>query len=83
MIPRPRLLIFETHPIQYRAPIFQALESLQPGLFEVVYASDFSVRGYDDPGFGAKLSWDVPLLSGYACRVLGNDAPGGVDRWSG
>ena len=79
----PRLLVFETHPIQYRAPVFQALERLQPGLFEVVYASDFSVRGYDDPGFGAKLSWDVPLLSGYSHSVLGNDAPDGIGRWSG
>lgn len=79
----PALLIFETHPIQYRAPVYQALEKQCPGQFEVVYASDFSVRGYQDAGFGTQLAWDTPLLAGYANRVLGNDAAGGTGRWGG
>lgn len=79
----PALLIFETHPIQYRAPVYQALEKLCPGQFEVVYASDFSVRGYEDTGFGTQFAWDVPLLGGYPNRIMGNDAAGGINRWGG
>lgn len=77
------LLVFETHPIQYRAPVYQALQKLCPDQFEVVYASDFSVRGYGDKGFGAELAWDIPLLTGYRHRVLGNDSDGGINRWRG
>jgi glycosyltransferase involved in cell wall biosynthesis len=79
----PALLVFETHPIQYRAPVYQALQKYSPNQFEVVYASDFSVRGYADEGFGTQLAWDMPLLSGYSNRVLGNDRAGGIGRWQG
>lgn len=78
-----RVLFFETHPIQYRAPIFQRLQQLRPDRFEVIYASDFSVRGEVDREFGTTVSWDVPLLEGYPYRVLGNDGPGGIARWRG
>ena len=38
-----RVMVFDTHPVQYKAPVYQALEQFEPGLFEVVYASDLSV----------------------------------------
>jgi len=47
----PLLLIIETHPVQYRSPIYARLQELCPGSVHVVYASDFSVRGGQDPGF--------------------------------
>lgn len=77
------LLIFETHPVQYRCPIYQELQRIRPSTFKVIFASDFSVRGYSDQGFGKKISWDTPLLNGYNYQVLGNDRPGGINRWSG
>ena len=80
---RKKILIFETHPVQYRAPVYQAIEKEHPGQIEVVYASDFSVRGYKDAGFGASFSWDVPLLSGYPNRVLGNETARGIQHWRG
>lgn len=79
----PKLLIFETHPIQYRAPVFQAMQKLAPDNFEVVYASDFSARGYKDEGFGTNFAWDVPLLSGYPHRVLNNETDRLAEHWSG
>ncbi len=78
-----KLLIFETHPIQYRAPVFQAMQRLSPDSFEVIYASDFSVRGYKDTGFGEKFAWDIPLLSGYPHRVLNNETERKAEHWSG
>ena len=80
MIP---LLVFETHPIQYRCPVYQELQRIRPGTFKVIFASDFSVRGYADQDFGKEISWDTPLLSGYDYEVLGNDREGGINRWSG
>ncbi|MGR3274560.1 glycosyltransferase [Acaryochloris marina NIES-2412] len=44
----------------------------------MVFASDFSVRGYQDSGFGTDLSWDIPLLEGYQYFILkqdSNDSP--------
>jgi glycosyltransferase involved in cell wall biosynthesis len=77
------LLIFETHPVQYRAPVFQELNRLVPDTFEVAYASDFSVRGYSDREFGQNVAWNTPLLQGYKYHVLGNDRKGGIEKWSG
>lgn len=78
-----KLLIFETHPIQYRAPVFQALAQLRPESFEAVYASDFSVRGYKDAQFGTTVAWDTPLLAGYPHRVLHNEVGKGIESWGG
>ncbi len=78
-----KLLILETHPIQYRAPVFQAYERLFPGEIEVVYASDFSIRGYRDKEFANSISWDTPLLNGYRYRVLNNLRGRGIDHWNG
>jgi glycosyltransferase involved in cell wall biosynthesis len=66
------ILIFETHPIQYKAPIYQRLEKLRPGSFRVIYGTDGSMRDGLDPEFGRKVTWDTPLLDGYPYTVLGN-----------
>jgi spore maturation protein CgeB len=74
--PRQRVLIMDVQPVQYKAPVYQALEVMQPGLFEVVYASDTSVKGYRDAEFGVTVAWDTPLMSGYRHRVMGNEREG-------
>ena len=76
MSAQPTLLIFETHPIQYRAPVYSRLAALLPGAIHVAYASDFSVRGGRDPGFGQSFAWDSDLLEGYSSIILhGNSNP--------
>jgi len=72
---QPRLLIFETHPIQYRAPVYSRLAALLPGAIHVAYASDFSVRGGRDPGFGQSFAWDSDLLAGYPSIILHGSNP--------
>lgn len=64
------LLILESHPVQYHAPVYQELAKRCPGKTLVLYASDCSVRGHTDPGFGRVVAWDVPLLDGYPYQVL-------------
>jgi glycosyltransferase involved in cell wall biosynthesis len=71
------IAILDTHPVQYRAPVYRELERLRPGCFTVVYASDFSVKGYQDREFGIQLAWDVPLLDGYSSVIMGHGSPQG------
>lgn len=64
------LAIFESHPVQYRAPVYQKLQRLVPGRFHVFYATDISLHGSHDADFGRNLAWDEPLLEGYPNTVL-------------
>lgn len=64
------LAVIETHPVQYHAPVYRALQ-IQFGIpVTVIYGSDFSIAGYRDHEFGVAFAWDTDLLSGYAARFL-------------
>ena len=67
------LAIFETHPVQYHAPVYRQVAEMGVKL-EVVYGSDFSVRGYKDKEFGASFAWDKELTAGTKCRFLEPEA---------
>ncbi len=67
------IFIFDSHPVQYKAPIYQRLQQLRPGGFKVFYASDSTMRGHRDRDFAAVVAWDTPLLDGYAHAVLNNE----------
>ena len=62
--------IFDSHPVQYRAPVYRELELLAPGSFHVFYATDISLKGNPDKGFGQRIAWDESLLEGYPNTVL-------------
>jgi len=65
-----RLAYLVSHPIQYQAPLLRAI-ARQPDIdLTVFFGSDFSVRGYQDRGFGVGVRWDVPLLDGYRHEFL-------------
>jgi glycosyltransferase involved in cell wall biosynthesis len=67
-----RLGILATHPIQYHAPLFQALaERLD---LQVYYAHRQTAEGQAAAGFGVAFEWDVPLLEGYSYAFLHNRA---------
>ena len=75
------LLVFDSHPVQYRVPIWQNIAHVNENRFHVVYGSICSVRGYKDKGFGKVFSWDEPLLKGYEYTVLNSER--GEDPLSG
>lgn len=75
------LAVIETHPIQYRAPVYRALANQLQVPLTVIYGSDFSVTGYQDQEFGKTFSWDVDLLSGYASRFLSKVNHGGAQTF--
>lgn len=65
-----RLAYLVSHPIQYQAPLLRRI-AREPDIdLTVLFGSDFSVRGYQDEGFGVEVAWDVPLLEGYRSEFL-------------
>ena len=68
-----RLFAVETHPIQYKAPLFRRLAADPRIDLTVLYAMipDAAQQG---AGFGVPFAWDVPLLGGYRHEVLENRA---------
>src|SRR6266446_6925180 len=72
------LLVIETHPVQYHAPVYRYVQMRYDIPVSVVYGSDFSVGGYRDKEFGVTLAWDTDLLSGYAPVFLSRVSEGGA-----
>jgi len=65
-----RLAYLVSHPIQYQAPLLRRI-AREPDIdLTVLFGSDFSVKGYQDEGFGVDVKWDVPLLEGYQYEFL-------------
>src|SRR2546425_4757453 len=64
------LVVIETHPVQYRTPVYRTLQQRYGVPVTVIYGSDFSVAGYHDCEFGNTFAWDGDLLSGYRSVFL-------------
>lgn len=64
------LFIFEKIPVQYRAPLYAAVEAQESGLLNVVYETEGAVSTTSDKEFGGSFAWDIPLLKGYAYSIL-------------
>jgi len=75
------LAIIDTHPVQYRAPVYQTLARDLGIPVTVIYGSDFSVAGYRDREFGASFSWDTDLLSDTNAKFVQRVANGGADSF--
>jgi glycosyltransferase involved in cell wall biosynthesis len=80
-----KLAIVSTHPIQYYAPVFRALAGMPDLEVRVFYTWSQAEAGeLFDHGFGATVSWDVPLRAGYAHQFVANTASRpGTDRFGG
>jgi glycosyltransferase involved in cell wall biosynthesis len=75
------LAAVQTHPVQYHAPVYRALEQRWGVPVTAIYGSDFSVAGYRDREFGTTFSWDTDLLSGYSSVFLARTENGGAQRF--
>jgi glycosyltransferase involved in cell wall biosynthesis len=60
-----RVLAIDTHPIQYKAPLYRRLQQDHGHELSAFYASDMGTQRYADAEFGVDVAWDVDLLSGY------------------
>ncbi|MDX2215589.1 MAG: glycosyltransferase family 4 protein [Oculatellaceae cyanobacterium bins.114] len=78
-----KLAIITSHPIQYYAPWFRYLASLNHLQIRVFYLWDFGVTQQADRGFQQSIQWDIPLLSGYDFEFVTNvsQQPGTHHFW--
>ena len=65
-----RLAYVVSHPIQYQANLLRRIAADPEIDLTVFFCSDFSVKEYEDSGFGLTVQWDVPLLEGYRSVIL-------------
>ena len=72
---RYSLAVLASHPIQYQAPLFRALAARPEIDLHVYFCSRWGLDEYNDPGFGTRVSWDIPLLEGYQSTFLRNLSP--------
>ena len=72
---KKKILIFDSHPVQYRVQIYQALAGIDMIDLKVVYSNNSSVVGRMDQEFGLKIAWDIPLEEGYAHRYVSTAEP--------
>jgi len=72
------LVVIETHPVQYHAPVYRSVQQDFAVPVTAIYGSDFSVAGYTDREFGTRLAWDTDLLGGYSTVFLSKVAQGGA-----
>ncbi|MFB9295891.1 glycosyltransferase family 4 protein [Persicitalea jodogahamensis] len=77
-----KLIVFDSHPVQYRVPLWESLAKKFGSDFTVIYASSCSVDGYLDSGFNKKISWDLPLLNGYSSIILHSDNGKPLSGWN-
>lgn len=68
-----KLVAVETHPIQYKAPLFRQLAADPRFDLTVYYAMIPDSAGQGD-GFGVSFEWDIPLLDGYHYEQMENCA---------
>ncbi len=67
-----KLAIVTTHPIQYNAPWFQLLAERNKIHIKVFYTWSQAQKSVKDHNFGKEISWDIPLLEGYAYEFVPN-----------
>ena len=71
-LPKPGIVAFLTHPVQYYSPWFARL---QPHVrLKVCYALQETADDQARAGFGVSFDWDIDLLSGYDSEFPGNAA---------
>lgn len=65
-----KLAYFVSHPIQYQAPLLRLIAAKTDIELKVFFYSDFSLKAYQDSGFGQRIYWDIPLTEGYDYHFL-------------
>lgn len=65
-MPKKKLAVVTTHPIQYYAPLFRMLTERGHLAIKVFYTwGEDVLKDKYDPGFKRVVTWDIPLLEGY------------------
>ncbi|MEL6943951.1 MAG: glycosyltransferase family 4 protein, partial [Bacteroidota bacterium] len=77
-----KLLVFDSHPVQYRTPIWQELHKVAPNSIHVAYATIYSAESHHDEEFGQEIEWGSSLLEGYPYTVLNEKKNLSLSGWN-
>lgn len=77
---KQKIIIINSHPIQYFAPLYAHMVSNRNIDLTVFYCSDHGLKRSLDTQFGVEFSWDIPLLKGYHYRFFKNYMPRGFRK---
>jgi glycosyltransferase involved in cell wall biosynthesis len=69
-----KVIILNSHPIQYFAPLYKEIAKLPEIDLEVWYCSKHGLNSEIDKQFGMSIKWDIPVLEGYKFDFLENYA---------
>lgn len=76
---KPRVVHVVSHPIQYFAPLYRAIERRGEVDLSVVVYSDATLGRFRDEGFAREVEWDSDLADGYhnhvPARSMGRSLP--------
>lgn len=61
---KTRVGFVSSHPIQYLAPLYQAINRTVDLEAAPIYLTNFSLRNAVDPQFETNVAWDIDLLAG-------------------
>jgi glycosyltransferase involved in cell wall biosynthesis len=78
---RRPLVIVESHPVQYHAPVYRLVEEAHGIPVTVLYGSDFSIAGYHDREFNTSFAWDMDLTGGSDVKFLSTAKKGGATSY--
>ena len=74
------LTIVDTHPVQYRAPVYAAVERTHGIPVRSIYGSDYSIAGGFDKEFQASVTWDNFAVDPQTTTFLSSIRPGTSGR---
>ncbi|WP_234736334.1 glycosyltransferase family 4 protein [Tellurirhabdus bombi] len=68
------VIIINSHPIQYFAPLYQYIAKDSFIKLNVYYCSNYGLNAELDKLFGVNVKWDLSLLDGYSYKILKNNS---------
>ena len=79
-----KLAVWASHPIQYQVPLYRRLAAHPEIDLFVYFQTDTGLRKKTIVGYGDAIRWDIPLLEGYAYKILVNVSPisGTLKPWA-
>jgi glycosyltransferase involved in cell wall biosynthesis len=73
--PRGPLAVIGTHPVQYQAPVYAAVERCHGIPVRAIYGSDYSIAGGFDQDFQTSVTWDNFQIDPEATTFLSSIRP--------
>ena len=67
-----KIIIIDSHPIQYYTPLYKELVYSGKFDLEVWFCSKIGLENYFDKEFNTNVKWDIPLLEGFNYVFLKN-----------